>query len=161
MDENKEAISALEELFNENTRLFHRLAALLADLHHEGESSAGKRAILRDLARLGPQTVPQMARARPVTRQFIQKLVNELTEQGLVEFTENSAHKRSHLVQLTTKGRAQLEAMLRREAELLEGKQIPVSKAELVQANQTLRQLRQWLEHEHLLYTRQLEQEGK
>jgi hypothetical protein len=40
--------------------------------------TAGKRGVLKGLDRLGPQTVPQMARARPVSRQHIQTLVNRL-----------------------------------------------------------------------------------
>jgi len=56
--------------------------------------SAARRGVLRSLARLGPQTVPQMAGARPVSRQHIQTIVNALAADGLVETIDNPAHKR-------------------------------------------------------------------
>lgn len=65
-------------------------------------------------------SVPQLARARPVSRQHIQALVNPLVAEGLVELGENPAHKRSKFVDLTDQGRQLAENMLRRESELLE-----------------------------------------
>jgi len=61
--------------------------------------------MLRSLALEGPQTVPQLARARPVTRQHIQVLADDMAAEGLVEFAPNPAHKRSKLVRMTAKGR--------------------------------------------------------
>jgi DNA-binding MarR family transcriptional regulator len=59
---------------------------------------------MRTLALLGPLTVPQIAKMRPVSRQRMQRLANELQSQGLVTFIENPKHRRSNLVQLTPKG---------------------------------------------------------
>src|SRR5262245_25632462 len=93
--------AALDDVIDQAVGLFHLLHALAAQLHGAGELTAGRRGVLRGLDRLGPQTVPQMARARPVSRQYIQMLVNELESEGLVELVENAAHKRSRLVRLT------------------------------------------------------------
>ncbi|NQV57863.1 MAG: MarR family transcriptional regulator, partial [Rhodospirillales bacterium] len=60
---------------------------------------------LHSLATCGPQTVPQLARARPVSRQHIQTIANEAEAEGLVIFADNPAHKKSKLVTLTDKGR--------------------------------------------------------
>jgi DNA-binding MarR family transcriptional regulator len=60
--------------------------------------------LLHSLSTGGPQTVPQLARARPVARQHIQKLADELAADGLVEFVDNPAHRRSKLLRLTAKG---------------------------------------------------------
>ena len=68
--------------------------------------------VLSSLKAEGPQTVPQMARARPVARQRIQRLVNELAADGLVEFADNPAHRRSNLVRLTRAGEVRLEEMM-------------------------------------------------
>jgi len=111
--------SALGRLFEATTALFHRLRAAAAQVHGQGELTAGRRGVLRDLERLGPQTVPQMARRRPVSRQHIQTLVNALIADGLTEAVENPAHRRSRLVRLTASGRALVEAMRRREARIL------------------------------------------
>ena len=67
--------------------------------------------LLRSLSVEGPQTVPQLARSRPVARQHIQKLANEMAAGGLVEFVDNPAHRRSKLVRLTKKGAAVYEAL--------------------------------------------------
>jgi len=62
---------------------------------------------LDSLATDGPQTVPNLARARSVSRQRIQKLADELAADGLLEFTDNPAHRRSKLVRLTPAGTAE------------------------------------------------------
>ena len=62
--------------------------------------------LLHSLETLGPQTVPQLARARPVARQHIQKLADEMAGDGLVAFVDNPAHKRSKLLRMTAKGQA-------------------------------------------------------
>lgn len=145
--------SALLRLFDETTALFHRLRAVAAEVHGEGKLSAGRRGILRSLEREGPQTVPQLARARPVSRQHIQTLVNPLIAEGLVAGEENPAHRRSPLLVLTAKGRRHVEAMTRAEAELLKGAETGVPLEEIQQAAATLGAMRryfgtkQWREH--------------
>ena len=61
-------------------------------------------ALLRQLAE-APRTVPKLARMRPMARQNMQKIVNEMADAGLVRFEDNPAHKRSRLVALTEAGR--------------------------------------------------------
>ena len=86
---------ALEMLITETISLYQRLRAVAEDLHGFDRLSGGKRGVLRDLYINGEQTVPQMARSRPVSRQHIQTIVNPLHEEGLVKFVENPAHRRS------------------------------------------------------------------
>lgn len=62
--------------------------------------------VLRTLKTEGPRTVPEIARSRPVARQRIQALANEMAADGLVEFVDNPAHRRSKLVRLTPEGEA-------------------------------------------------------
>ena len=61
---------------------------------------------MRSLALLGPLTVPQIAEMRPTSRQRMQRLADELADDGLVAFVDNPKHRRSKLVQLTAKGEA-------------------------------------------------------
>jgi DNA-binding MarR family transcriptional regulator len=86
--------------------LFFRLRA--AGLREGAVTSwgGGSWGLMRSLALGGPQTVPHLAHARPVARQRIQVLVNELAAAGLVELIDNPHHKRSHLVRLTRAGEA-------------------------------------------------------
>ena len=83
-------------------------------------SGAGTYGLLRSLAELGPQTVPALARARPVARQHIQRMANEMVAQGLVEFTTNPAHKRSRLLTITPAGASLYAALSARMSELAE-----------------------------------------
>src|SRR5260370_31350670 len=111
--------SAMLRLFDEIPAIFHRLKTVAADVHGLDAPSAGRRGVLRSLDTLGPQSVPQLARARPVSRQHVQVLVTGLLEDGLVAMEENPAHRKSPLVRLTPKGRRRLPAMPHRQAKLL------------------------------------------
>lgn len=81
--------------------------------------SVGVRAVLALLYRNGPMTVPQMGRAQAISRQFVQRMVNDAAARGLVESVPNPAHRRSSLIRLTDAGRAAVTAVLDREHLLL------------------------------------------
>ncbi|MCI0453702.1 MAG: MarR family transcriptional regulator [Candidatus Dadabacteria bacterium] len=138
--------SAIESVFGETVALFHCLRATAEEIHRQGETTSGKRGVLRGLDRFGLQTVPQMARARPVSRQYIQTLVNQLVEQGYVEFIENPAHKRSPLVHLTQRGKDLIKEMNRREEKILEMLKIEIEERDLRLTARVLRKLRACLE---------------
>jgi DNA-binding MarR family transcriptional regulator len=137
---------AVESVLAEAGALFHRMRHDIERMHAQARVSSGHRSVLRGLAKRGRQTVPEMARARPVARQYMQRIVNELTEDGLVESVENPAHKRSSLIQLTAKGKRQLDEMTAREQELLSGLRVNATKEELMQAAETLRRVRELFE---------------
>lgn len=77
------------------------------------------RGVLERLIDAGPQSVPQIARALLIQRQFTQRVVNALLKLGLVERLENLAHKRSWLIGATPKGLAAFEAIRRREVAVI------------------------------------------
>jgi DNA-binding MarR family transcriptional regulator len=52
----------------------------------------------------GQQTVAALARSRPVARQWIQRLSNQLAKDRLIEFVDNPNHKRAKLTRLTPEG---------------------------------------------------------
>lgn len=74
-------------------------------------TAGGEWGTLRSLVKEGPQTVPDLARSKPVSRQHCQTIVNALETQGLVEFIDNPKHKTSKLVRATKRGRARFESM--------------------------------------------------
>lgn len=135
-------------LVNENGLLFNRLKLVAEQVHHQGEMSGGRRAILRTLDETGAQTVPQISRARAVSRQHVQALINELVEEGYLEFAENPAHKRSPFVQLTNQGKRAVDAMNRREQKLHLKMRNEVPDAELLAAARILRAVRAMFESE-------------
>ncbi|USQ86105.1 MarR family winged helix-turn-helix transcriptional regulator [Streptomyces phaeoluteigriseus] len=81
--------------------------------------SVGVRAVLDLLREHGPMTVPQMGRAQSISRQFVQRVVNDAAADGLVEAVPNPAHARSPLIRLTDAGRTVIEAVVAREHALL------------------------------------------
>ncbi|MEU5087790.1 MarR family transcriptional regulator [Streptomyces sp. NPDC021356] len=81
--------------------------------------SVGVRAVLDLLRAHGPMTVPQMGRAQALSRQFVQRMVNDAARHGLVESVANPAHRRSLLIRLTAEGRAAISAVRARELALL------------------------------------------
>ncbi|QCX80494.1 MarR family protein [Streptomyces sp. YIM 121038] len=81
--------------------------------------SVGVRAVLDLLHRNGPMTVPQMGRAQSLSRQFVQRTVNDAAARGLVEVTANPAHRRSSLIRLTGEGEAAIAAAVTRERAVL------------------------------------------
>jgi len=138
--------AALLRLFEEIPALFHRLRAIAEDVHGREVRSAGRRGILRSLDRLGPQTVPQLARARPVSRQHIQVLAKGLIEDGLITSEENPAHRKSPLLGLTPKGKRELQAMQQREIELLTNAPLALPAKEIDHVTEALRLVRAFLD---------------
>jgi len=137
---------AMDAVIGETVALFHRLRDASQQVHGQGELSSGRWGLLRDLDRLGPQTVPQMARSRPVSRQYIQTLVDGVVKQGLVELVENPAHKRSPLVELTAKGQALLKDMNRRATEVFQRLPTTIPEEDLRRTASALRTIRQLFE---------------
>lgn len=52
-----------------------------------------------------PRTVPYIARNLALSRQAVQRVVNELVAQGLIALAENRHHATAKLLRLTDKGR--------------------------------------------------------
>ena len=108
-----------------------------------GEMPAGAGSILQILERHGAQTVPQIARKRVTSRQNIQILVNRLAGEGLIEFTDNPAHKRSVLVTLTNKAGEMLGQAGKRQQEFLDRLAKDVPEQDLISAAELLRKIRE------------------
>ncbi|MFE6912068.1 MarR family winged helix-turn-helix transcriptional regulator [Streptomyces erythrochromogenes] len=73
--------------------------------------TAGQHAVMNELHRGGPRTVPQLARLLGLDRQPVQRLVNDATALGLAESTPNPEHRRSHLIRLTPAGAAAIRGI--------------------------------------------------
>jgi DNA-binding MarR family transcriptional regulator len=131
-----------EPLFNETRLLFHTLKQWAETLHAELDVNAGMRGVLELILLGGPATVPEMARARGVSRQHIQQQVDPLLEQGFLQRQDNPAHKRSSLIALTDKGRALIQNMRADELDALSRMQVGVSDNAILEATQVLSSLR-------------------
>jgi len=122
-----------------------RANAVVEQLHRRPELTGACRGVLRDLAHLGPHTVPQLARRRDCSRQHVQVLVNRLVADGMAELVDNPDHRRSPLVRLTPRGKDTLETMWQREAELIDGLPAVLDIEELEGARRVLGELRRLL----------------
>lgn len=128
-------------LFDEVVAFYFRLRAAASAVHGLGELSGARRTVLTSLARLGPQSMAQMARARSESRQRFQPLVKSLLAEGLIRAIRNPAHKRSHLLALTARGRAAVRAITRKEIDMRTRLPVDVSRRELLIAINALRQV--------------------
>lgn len=140
----EDALRTLQRVYAENEALFHQSNDFVARLYGPGDLSLGKRGVLMMLLRSGPQTVPQMAQAKQVSRQYIQKVVNQLAQVGYVLFAENRAHKRSSLVGLTEQGRAYLMGRLQQEVQIVREMVIPFPLDKLEETAAMLRAICEW-----------------
>ncbi|MGB8223163.1 MAG: MarR family winged helix-turn-helix transcriptional regulator [Polyangiales bacterium] len=118
---------AAPQLFNETRLLFHALKHWAETLHEGLEMTMAMRAVLELLLLGGPATVPDMARSRGVSRQHVQQQVDALFERGYLERGANPAHKRSSIISLSDKGRAQIQNMRADELNALQRIQVGVS----------------------------------
>ena len=113
-----------------NSELF-RLLVLARDVHGQWQAlnargnigqttTNAERGVLEILVRDGAQSVPAIARARLVSRQHIQKLVDDLIGKRLVELQPNPAHKTSPLVDVTIAGERAYTTAASGEADILD-----------------------------------------
>ncbi|MFE4800997.1 MarR family winged helix-turn-helix transcriptional regulator [Streptomyces sp. NPDC056708] len=115
----EEQIDRLTEVFDLVGPLYRRTQRKVEqDVSVQG-LSVGVRAVLSLLREHGPMTVPEMGRAQALSRQFVQRMVNDATALGFVESTPNPAHKRSSLNRLTEQGRSAITAVIDHERAIL------------------------------------------
>lgn len=100
--------------------VYRRVARLVEQDEQVSGLSVGVRNVLDQLRRDGERTVPQLARAQDLSRQYTQRMVDQAATDGLVELVDNPAHRRSRLVRLTPAGDAAITAVIERELSLLE-----------------------------------------
>ena len=100
--------------------VYRRVSRLVEQDEQVSGLSVGVRNVLDQLRRDGDRTVPQLARAQELSRQYTQRMVDQARTDGLVELIDNPAHRRSHLVRLTHAGEAAIDSVLERELSLLE-----------------------------------------
>ena len=135
-------IDLVTSVIDEVRLIFNRLIEVVEELHPDSEIRAPQRAVLEFLHRHGETTVPGIARARNVTRQHIQGIVNDLQHLALVEPRENPAHQRSPLFALTASGHQTIQEILGRERRYLTTHLHDLDEDDLRRTAATLRDLR-------------------
>jgi DNA-binding MarR family transcriptional regulator len=140
------AVTALIlEVFRFNGRLLAAGDKLVAGL---GLSSA-RWQVLGAIA-LSPTAEPvaRLARNMGLARQGVQRIVNELAKEGIVELHANPHHRRANLIVLTTRGRAIYDQSMRLQTPWAETLAEGIEAADLVSATRTIQNLRERLERQ-------------
>src|SRR5437762_13272847 len=101
------------DLFRLNSRMLAAGDRLVAEL---GLTSARWQILGAIVAAERPQPVAWLARNLGANRQNVQRIVNDLNDEGLVAFEANPHHRRAQLVVLTDKGMQAYEAAMRLQA---------------------------------------------
>ena len=99
--------------------LYRRISRVVEDAERIEGVSIGVRAVLERLQAAGPQTVPTIAAALVLSRQFVQRNVDAAVERGWVCTAPNPAHRRSVLIELTPEGARTIAAVAAREHAVL------------------------------------------
>lgn len=129
---------ALERLTRAVAYTSLALTDLAERLHAPDGATAAHRGVLQSVALHGPCTVPQLARMRPVSRQYMQRTVDELIDRGWLAANLNPDHRRSPKLSLTDGGRALLTRIAAREREWLDWIGAELGTAEVVAAAELL-----------------------
>ncbi len=97
---------------------------------------------------LSPMLLPvaHLARNMGLTRQAVQRLVDEMRSDGLVGFESNPHHRRAHLVTMTTDGQVAYAAAIKRQESWADGLGAGLSATDIEAAGSLLRVLRQRLD---------------
>ncbi len=138
-------MSEIQALLDEVRLLRNRLVEVSAELNERAGVSPPQRAVLEQLHRSGADTVPGIARARNVTRQHIQTIVNDLVALGLAQLEPNPTHRRSPLIALRDSGSRVIQEILATESRYLADHLADLDVRAVRAATRTLADLRQRL----------------
>lgn len=140
--------TALNRLMRLVRATFQDMRAAGDALHADIGINASQRAVLEHLSEQGDATVPDIARAKNVSRQHIQKIADSLAAEGLVQFAANPGHKRSPFVALTDSGLKTFDKVRAREGRHIQAIAASFSGAQLHEAIVALEKLRAELARE-------------
>ncbi len=117
---------------------FQALKVMADDMHADLGITASMRAVLEAVCDTPRQTVPEIARAKGVSRQHIQVNVDALLAQSLVAVTANPSHARSAHIVPTPAGRKAFAQIRKREQLALDRMATGLSMSALIDASRTL-----------------------
>jgi DNA-binding MarR family transcriptional regulator len=95
-----------------------------------------------------PETVARLARNMGLTRQSVQRVVNEMVGEGMLRLLDNPHHRRAKLVTMTDKGRKAFEAALELQEPWVKALSAGIGAERINEACKVLRTLRGRLEQQ-------------
>lgn len=96
-----------------------------------------------------PKTVPAIARQMGLTRQAVQRTVDVLAGERIVEYVDNPAHRRSRLIEMTREGKQTYDKISAKQVIWVNGlaSGLPSNDKDIRKALSVLRSLRIGLDH--------------
>lgn len=95
-----------------------------------------------------PETVARLARTMGLTRQSVQRVVNEMVDEGMLCLMDNPHHQRAKLVTMTDKGRKAFESALKLQVPWVRALSSGIETKRIDEARQVLETLRERLERQ-------------
>ncbi len=132
------------DLFRLNNRLVSAGDRLVCDL---GLTSARWQILGAIVAAERPEPVAWLARNLGANRQNVQRIVNDLKQEGLVTFQANPHHRRAQLVLLTEKGRQTFDSAMSLQAPWISTLSNGLAVKDIETTHRVLTALRVKLEH--------------
>jgi DNA-binding MarR family transcriptional regulator len=93
-----------------------------------------------------PETVSGLSRNMGLTRQSVQRVVNDMVHEGMLTLVENPQHQRAKLVKMTPKGEKAFVAALELQGPWVKALSKGISKKRLIETREVLATLRHRLE---------------
>jgi len=143
--QNSSTAADVTELIIETFRLNGRLLAAGDKLTAPLGLTSARWQVLGAIGQ-APLPVAQIARNMGLTRQSVQRTVNLLADEGLVEFAANPNHRRAKLVTLSSEGQARLAAVSRGQVGWARQVAAPLAARDLRTAVRVLRAFRELVE---------------
>jgi len=133
------------DVFRLNGRLLIAGDRLVADL---GLTSARWQVLGAIASADRPESVARHARNMGLHRQGVQRIVNEMAKEGIVEFQQNPHHKRAQHVLLTVKGRQVFDAAIALQIPWVNALSKGLKPKDIATAKRVIDQLKTGLEQE-------------
>ena len=95
-----------------------------------------------------PETVSRLARNMGLTRQSVQRIVNEMVAEDMLQLSDNPHHKREKLLTMTGKGEKAFQAALELQGPWVKDLSAGISKKRLVDALDVLQIIGKRLERQ-------------
>ena len=133
-------------LFTEIYQLYSVLSERIDDVHEQAGMRTSQVRLASTLARFERATVPDLAFAMNVSRQYVRVAINELSEDGLVAFMDNPRHRRSKLLELTERGQRKLKEVKAKESAIIQRSFPDVDAGMVKNASEALQNIRSRLD---------------
>lgn len=85
-----------------------------------------------------PETVAQLARNMGLTRQSVQRVINDMVQEDMIRLRDNPHHQRAKLVELTNKGQAAFDSAIELQVPWVRALSAGIGKKRIVDARKVL-----------------------